>query len=195
LRFTFLLPLGFAVVANSQNQSFVNPRVLKINVGFLLAEGVGYTRVIELDLPRVRVDEDLDLDYLRGNLRLSRNSRGILLQGVLETSVVNECSRCLTPTLVPVDVELEELFAFPPTPEQAYSVEETGILDLAPLLREEAILAMPMGILCRPDCAGLCPECGQNLNEGTCDCEQDDIDPRLEVLRRLSDADNDEEND
>jgi uncharacterized protein len=180
-------------VTNSQNQSFVNPRVLKINVGFLLAEGVGYTRVIELDLPRVRVDEDLDLDYLRGDLRLSRNSRGILIQGVLETSVVNECSRCLTPTLVPVEVDIEELFAFPPTPEEVYSVEETGILDLAPLLREEAILSMPMGILCRPDCAGLCPQCGQNLNEGTCDCAKDDIDPRFEVLRRLGDEDNNKE--
>jgi uncharacterized protein len=52
---------------------------------------------------------------------------------------------------------------------------------------------MPMGILCRPDCAGLCPQCGQNLNEGTCDCAKDDIDPRFEVLRRLGDEDNNKE--
>jgi len=40
-------------------------------------------------------------------------------------------------------------------------------------------------VLCRPDCAGLCPECGQNLNEGVCDCARDTIDPRLAVLRSM----------
>ena len=171
------------MVANSHHQSFVNRRVLKINVGYLLAQGAGYQRVIELDLPRVQLADDAELDFLKGSVRLSRNSRGILLQGALETHVVTECARCLTPTSVPVELELEELFSYPPSPEAAYSVEETGILDLAPLLREESILAMPMGVLCRPDCAGLCPECGQNLNEGTCDCERDEIDPRFAMLR------------
>ena len=68
-----------------------------------------------------------------------------------------------------------------------YSIDDTGVMDLAPLLREEVILAVPMGVLCRSDCAGLCPVCGQNLNEGTCDCEQDDIDPRWAVLRAQRD--------
>ena len=175
------------MVTNSHHQSFVNRRVLKINVGYLLAQGAGYQREIELDLPRVQLADDAELDFLKGSIRLSRNSRGILVQGVLATHVVTECARCLTPTSVPVELELEELFSFPPSSEVAYSVEETGILDLAPLLREESILAMPMGVLCRPDCAGLCPECGQNRNEGTCDCEQDDVDPRLVMLRTYLD--------
>ncbi|HEX3051918.1 MAG TPA: DUF177 domain-containing protein [Aggregatilineaceae bacterium] len=169
-------------MTNSHNQPFVNPRVLKVNVGFLLVQGAGHQKSFELDLPRVRLEEDLDLDYVRGELRLSRNSRGILVQGGLETSVVGECVRCLTPTAVPVTFELEELFAYPPSAEAEYAVDDTGILDLGPLLREEAILALPIGVLCRPDCAGLCPECGQNLNEGTCNCELD-IDPRMESLR------------
>jgi uncharacterized protein len=171
------------VVTNSHHQNFVNRRVLKINVGYLLAQGAGYQRVIGLDLPRVQLADDATLDFLQGHLRLSRNSRGILVQGVLATHVVTECARCLTPISVPVDLEIEELFSYPPSPDVVYSVEETGILDIAPLLREESILAVPMGVLCRPDCAGLCPQCGQNLNEGTCDCEQEDIDPRLVMLR------------
>ncbi|WP_119072588.1 YceD family protein [Aggregatilinea lenta] len=172
-----------------QNQSFLNRRVLKFNIGFLLAQGAGHQKDIDLDLPRIRVDEDLDLDYVRGPLRFSRNSRGILIQGDLEASVAAECSRCLTPTSVPVSVSLEELFAYPPDPEMDYSVDDTGILDLAPLLREETILATPMVIVCHDDCAGLCPICGQNFNEGTCDCEQEEIDPRLEALRALKDDD------
>ena len=176
-------------MANSDSLGFVNRRVLKFNVGFLLAENVGYQRVVELDLPRVRVEEDLDLDYLRGELKLSRNSRGILIQGALDTGVIGDCVRCLTSIPVPVTLELEELFTYPPSPDSAYSVDDTAILDLAPLIREEAILALPMGGLCRPDCAGLCPQCGQNLNEGTCDCGSDNIDPRLAVLRDWHDDD------
>jgi uncharacterized protein len=157
--------------------------VLKVNVGYLLAQGPGFQRVFDLDLPRVQLDDDAQLDFLKGSLRLSRNSRGVLVQGTLATCVITECRRCLTPTLVPVELELEELFSYPPSSDVPYSVEETGILDLAPLLREEAILAVPIGTLCRPDCAGLCPECGQNLNEGMCDCDRDEVDPRFATLR------------
>lgn len=170
-------------MSTSRSQHFLSRRVLKINVGFMLAEGVGYVREIALDLPRVQLDDDLTLDFLRGTLRLSRNSRGILVQGTLNTHVLAECARCLRPTFVPVGLGLEELFAFPASPDCVYSVAETGILDTAPLLREEAILAMPMVVLCRPDCAGLCPQCGQDFNEGPCGCEPDRFDPRFEVLR------------
>lgn len=142
---------------------------------------------MELDLPRVRLADDVEIDFLRGPLRLSRNSRGVLVQGQLETHLLGECVRCLEDALVPITLELEELFSYPPSPETPYSIDDTGIMDLAPLLREELILATPMGVLCRPDCAGLCLECGQNLNEGLCDCEQDDIDPRFAILRQLRD--------
>lgn len=183
-------------MTDSQHQAFVNNRVFKLNVGFLLAQGAGYRRDVTFELPRVRVAEDLELDELVGELQLSRTSRGILVQGELETRVLAECSRCLALTAVPVILSLEELYTYPPSADWAdetpYSVQETGILDLAPLLREEAVLAVPMGVLCRPDCAGLCPECGQNLNEGSCNCERDDIDPRLAILRERLDAASDE---
>ncbi|MBN1564204.1 MAG: DUF177 domain-containing protein [Anaerolineae bacterium] len=167
------------------DSQYVHPRVLKFNIGFLLVQGAGHQRDMELDLPRLRLDDDVELDFLTGTLRLSRNSRGVLAQGKLKTQIVGECVRCLEPITTPVELELEELFSYPPSPETPYSVDDTGILDLAPLLREEAILAVPMGALCRPDCAGLCLECGQNLNEATCDCKADDIDPRLAILRQL----------
>lgn len=166
---------------------FVHPRVLKFNIGFLLVEGAGYQRTMELTLPRVRLGDDVEVEFLRGTLRLSRNSRGVLVQGELQSRVTGECVRCLEPTAIPVTLELEELFSYPPSSDTPYSIDDTGIMDLAPLLREELILAIPMGVLCRPDCAGLCLECGQNLNEGQCDCEQDDIDPRFAILRQLRD--------
>lgn len=168
-----------------QPQRYVNPRVLKINVGFLLAQSAGYQRDTTLDLPRVRLSDDVELDFLRGSLRLSRNTHGILVQGTLHTQILTECSRCVTPLYYPVELHLEELFSSPPSTDTVYAVDEAGNLDLTPLLREEAILAVPMGAYCRPDCAGLCPECGQNLNEAQCDCEIDAVDPRLAILAQF----------
>ncbi|MFW6378231.1 MAG: YceD family protein, partial [Bacillota bacterium] len=52
-------------------------------------------------------------------------------------------------------------------------------------LKENLILTIPSKALCSPDCKGICSQCGQNLNKATCDCEQDDIDPRLEKLGEL----------
>ncbi len=58
-------------------------------------------------------------------------------------------------------------------------------LDLDELIREDILLDMPSKFLCSPDCKGLCPTCGKNLNDGPCGCESDDIDPRLAILKSL----------
>ncbi|MBI3177711.1 MAG: DUF177 domain-containing protein, partial [Chloroflexi bacterium] len=78
-------------------------------------------------------------------------------------------------------------YEFPPNPLAEFAVEESGFLDLAPVLREDLWLAMPQYPLCRPDCRGLCPNCGQNWNDGPCNCANEDINPRLEVLKKLLD--------
>jgi len=64
-------------------------------------------------------------------------------------------------------------------------VGEDGMIDLAPLVRELSLLSVPIKVLCRPDCQGLCQECGANLNLGECGCATDDIDPRFAVLEAL----------
>jgi uncharacterized protein len=172
---------------NDHPNGFVNKRILKMQVGFLLSESAGQSRETEFDVPTLRVAEDLMLDYLRGTLRLSRTSRGILVQGTLDTAIQGECGRCLDTASVELEVPIEELFVYPPTPDADFTVAEDGILDLAPLLREEIILDTPMGVLCRPECAGLCPTCGKNLNDGPCDCDRGEIDPRLAALKVLKD--------
>ena len=60
-------------------------------------------------------------------------------------------------------------------------------LDLDELIRADILLELPTKYLCDEDCKGLCPVCGKNLNDGTCDCEIHQIDPRLEVLKKLID--------
>ena len=58
-------------------------------------------------------------------------------------------------------------------------------LDLDELLTEDLLLDVPSKFLCSPDCKGLCPSCGKNLNHGDCDCQQDTVDPRLAILKEL----------
>ena len=69
-----------------------------------------------------------------------------------------------------------------------YRIEPDGIeLDLSSAVREETVLAANPYVVCDPDCQGLCPKCGTNLNEGSCDCTYDEPDPRWAVLRSLKD--------
>jgi uncharacterized protein len=173
---------------NENHSGYINSRVLKLQVGFLLAEGKATSRETEFDIPStIRVADDMMLNYLRGTLRLSRTSRGILIQGELKTSLQAECNRCLDTIDIELDLPIEEIFVYPPEPDADYTVADDGILDLAPLVREETILQTPINVLCKPDCAGLCPECGKNLNLGPCDCNVDEIDPRLSALKELKD--------
>lgn len=69
--------------------------------------------------------------------------------------------------------------------DDAYIVVPDERLDLDELLTEDILLDMPSKFLCSPDCKGLCPKCGKNLNEGDCACEKREVDPRLAVLKDL----------
>lgn len=160
---------------------------LRLNVGFLLHQGVGTSRDFDFDLPAVEVSDDVDLAFLRGVLNLTRISQGLYLEGRLETQISMECDRCLTVLEHPLQIEPKELLYFPPQPagDPVLSVPETGILDLKPLLREYFVVGMPMHPLCRPDCKGLCPECGGNRNETVCEHPAAEVDSRLAVLKSL----------
>ncbi len=166
-----------------------HPSRLRFNFGFLLESPIGTFREYELSYPDVKVAEDLTLAPLVGKFLATRISEGIYLNGVLSSTVTDECVRCLEPTEIPITMELDELFYYPPheAPEGGYVVGENGFIDLAPLVRELAWLSVPIRPICKEDCQGLCMECGHNLNLGDCGCEEEDIDPRLTMLKQLLD--------
>ena len=112
----------------------------------------------------------------------------IRLHGVL----AQECRRCLDPVDVEVEQDLDLVFA---SMDDSGDLEDEGVrplpagsgdLDLAEPIREEVILTQPLFTLCKPDCQGLCPRCGANLNEERCQCSTEETDPRWDALRALN---------
>jgi len=67
---------------------------------------------------------------------------------------------------------------------------DTDKIDLDEYIRDYAVLAVPMKNLCSEDCKGLCSKCGKNLNEGTCNCNEENIDPRWESIQKLKTKNN-----
>jgi uncharacterized protein len=169
-----------------------NNDILRLNVGFIVHETVGYSRVFELDAPSIHLHPDLDLVNLLGEVKVTRTAKGLLLQAEISASVSADCSRCLNDFLLPLTIDFTELYAFSPnsTDESGLILPENGKIDLEPLIREEMLLAIPISPICQPDCKGLCPICGENLNEGSHIIHQEEaIDPRLSILKDLIDKD------
>jgi uncharacterized protein len=160
-----------------------------VDVSTLAKAKLGTSLTFDIETGPQRMT-DLEVGFFRGTVQAIRVQGGILIRGTLESQLQLECVRCLEPFVLPIPLELEEMVRLPgtstdPEAETSYTVSESGTLDLTPLLREQAWLAIPMKPLCRPDCQGLCPMCGANLNLETCSCEDTHIDPRLAALKDL----------
>jgi uncharacterized protein len=153
-----------------------------------------------------RPEDDSEAGSARAELELSLESQNVFARGNLSGSFEVACSRCLGVARIPVAESIAVTFlpknAMPadkdeelaPGEEEAASFEEDDVdvypydgeeVDLEPLLREQLILAVPFAPLCRPDCKGLCPVCGTDLNRETCACDRRTVDPRLAALKDL----------
>ena len=128
--------------------------------------------------------EDIEIDFLRGQMQFTRIQGGILVEAQLQAGITAECVRCLTVFPLSITLEVEETIGLAgrPRPDIAYHLSEEGWFDPLPLIREQVWVTLPIKPLCRPDCRGLCPECGINLNLEQCHCAEESVDPRLAVL-------------
>ena len=129
----------------------------------------------------------------RGKIRLMVES--YLLHAELSYPQKLRCMRCLKPFTVPfssqLDLILEVGSGEAPDRERELEQDDLGllrledaILDTRPILTEQVHLSIPMKPLCKEDCAGLCAECGADLNSGSCECETAS-DPRWQALAAL----------
>ncbi|MBU0495372.1 MAG: DUF177 domain-containing protein [Chloroflexi bacterium] len=167
------------------------------NVAQLLVGPVGATRHYELNQKGTDLDPELDaIQPVTGTVDLLRTAAGVLAHVVLHTRVRLPCARCLQDSIVDVDTEFDEEFlplVNPRTGEltqiapdsDAFFIDEQNLLDVGEAARQYIFLALPMQPLCRPDCAGLCIQCGQDLNEGPCQCLPEPVDDRWMALAQL----------
>lgn len=143
------------------------------------SEGVGFPEPVAVDIMLIRQPHDV-----------------VVAAGTLDTRAVIGCGRCLEPTTVAVHSDVHAVFEPASAGEAAAAavVELTAAdmertpydgdsLDLGTLIQEEILAALPLKVLCRDDCKGLCPACGANLNAASCGCDHGAVDPRLAALK------------
>ena len=172
--------------------------IMQINVSQLLKEPIGSTRTCQV---KEATDVTGSEGTIQGEVKLTRTDRGILTAGTLHMEIKLFCSRCLGSFSCPITLNIEDEYL--PTadivsgtpltlPEESasFTINEHHILDLAEAIRQYTLVTVPMKPLCGENCAGLCPICGHNLNQGACDCPPQKIDPRWSKLRTLTLASN-----
>ncbi|HZS43505.1 MAG TPA: DUF177 domain-containing protein [Blastocatellia bacterium] len=149
---------------------------------------------LEDETLKIREQPELKLD-------LQRQSDGVHASGNVKAGVDVECDRCLAPVPVNVDSDFDLVYlplsAAPSTAGEheivedrdfdlAYFEDDAGqVIDVDALVREQISLGMPVHSLCNPECKGLCPTCGIDLNTGSCNCKSEAHDPRWDALAKL----------
>ena len=167
----------------------------------------GLDLVLEPDAREFPVLEDIRKEGgavfespIRFTVRAFRAESFIEISGAFFGRVRLTCSRCLAG----FSVDLQDVFSLtylprPQMPEQQRPGEEAELLpdeiglipfdgdriDLREGLQEQLVMALPVKALCRPDCRGICPRCGADLNRNACKCTESPVDPRLAVLKKL----------
>ncbi len=161
-------------------------------------------KTYHLHLPEEWWKADLPNDQVQGlyrpvvaSLTIERIGKRFIVNGDLNTVLMLQCDRCLQ--LFPKDLRgkfqlfLEPQTAPVETEEDIELAEDEMSIDLLPaqevdlenIVKEQVYLSLPMKILCRDDCRGLCPTCGANLNEGLCNCHVRGGHPAFQVLKNL----------
>lgn len=168
------------------------------NVSGLLKLPPGTLRTYPLPAGEVvALDDTTTLTIDTGQVRLACTNRGLIARGTIQGHVDGQtCSRCLKPMTSRITVTFDEEFLptidinrgtpLPgPDDEMIFTIDGNHHLDLTEAVRQNTLALLPIGPVCRPDCAGLCPHCGCNRNDRRCACD-DDVDNRpFAILAQL----------
>jgi uncharacterized protein len=164
-----------------------------VDVGPFLRLPAGATRAYRLDEYQ-EPSEELSEAHVGGKVSFMRTSRGILVSASLSVTSRDVCSRCLEPLESRAEIDFQEEYAptvdvhtgaHLPLFDDVFAIDERQTLDLDEVIRQYRLASQSMKPLCRPDCKGLCPDCGRNLNLGPCSCPMKAADPRWSRLAEL----------
>ena len=169
---------------------------MRIELDKLEEQGGKFAQVYEanelpLDEPDIRLLEPAEVCG-----RIHRDGKEVELRGRLHTKLEVVCDRCLKPVELPLVTEFKERFvrAVNWAAEEQHELQAEDLdlavfdgegIELDDLVREELLLAVPVNVLCREDCRGLCPVCGIDRNLSDCQCQTSEIDARWEKLKEL----------
>ncbi len=176
---------------------------LRVNVSGIMRRPYARSRMraeLRLRLGQRGTEEDAGGSPVLLELEFESAPDGVRVRGAITGSLPAACTRCAVPIQWPLDLRVDEFFCRPDIPlitprgprhseipaEDAYLLEGDTV-DLNEMVNDLILLSLPMRMLCREDCRGLCPVCGADLNQGSCGCRRDRMDPRLEILRRWLD--------
>lgn len=128
------------------------------------------------------------------DVRVSNAGTRFVVQGQVKSRAIIECSRCLSDYVEALAVKVEEDFLSEDSPE----LNNDGVdniltykddrLELDELIRQELMAALPMQPICKEDCKGLCDQCGTDLNNDSCECATEELDPRWAALEKFRQA-------
>lgn len=173
--------------------SIMKPAAIQLDA--VLDEPLRFTEVVSVPVSSFDREPLIAITPLELSGEVSRIEGGYALSGRLVYGGELECSRCLAA----YPFREDETFSVVLYPRRPAAGEETElakdeldalfyddpVVPLAPIAEERVQMALPMKPLCRPDCKGLCAECGNDLNQGACACAHESADPRWEALRAL----------
>ncbi len=140
----------------------------------LKAPGQVFPLTAEPELPELEVlDDPVRFEDVRFEGSLVGGLDQVRVSGRVTATAHTRCCECLEPAQVALSAEVDVLFMREPDPEDPdlYPLEGHSI-DLAPMAQEALLLELPMRVLCREDCKGICPICGQNRNIAPCTCQE-----------------------
>lgn len=138
---------------------------------------------------------DFTLRQVDVNCLITNNSGTVFIKGSFSAAIDIVCSRCLESTTLPIGSD----FAYTLIPAKAETREDLeltpedletsyyhgDVIDLAPIICEQIMLQIPMKVLCSEECKGLCPHCGTNLNNSSCNCHLNIVNNRMDVLKNF----------
>ena len=135
--------------------------------------------------------DEVQKGKVKVHLTVKRTSVAFEMNFQMEGVAIVPCDRCLEPVATVFDLNISRITKGNVTDESEVESEDLDeanyidgyTLDVDQLVGSEILIGWPTKILCSEDCKGICNVCGQNLNQGTCNCEDTSLDPRMSVIR------------
>jgi uncharacterized protein len=164
-------------------------RTMKIQIAGL-SEGIHNFRFRE-PVAEVGLGEEFHGD-VEVDVMLEKSGKQLYVKAGVQTRGEFSCDRCTAPFPLPLNADFQMYYVWDPRGAELLDHAEAQVIppglpviDLADDIRQTVLLSVPLKLLCKADCKGLCPRCGADLNTETCTCPPETMDARWETLRGL----------